>query len=248
MNEVWLYSAQRGGPLLVQLAIADFISKPDELERTAYPSNQALAKKARMTPRHVNRALNTLTKARELSIERGAGPHGTNLYRVTNYQMTSCQGDILSGDKSGQEGVTFLSPKVPVSKSLILSEPLMNRTNDASASRKRKPDLEAWFDGEFKPAYPRPVQEKTAKAQLRELKPDANERTAIMMRLEKWKSSDEWAKETGRYIPGMCKFFEDGWYKREPSAKRNIAPHLNGTAVPTAEEILERDRAKAAQV
>lgn len=93
-----------------------------------------------------------------------------------------------------------------------------NRSSVRSQVRSNQPDFLSWFEGEFKTAYPehRRVQEKTAVARLREIKPDAETRKAIMARLEAWKASDAWTKDGGEWVPGMGKFFADGWFSREP--------------------------------
>lgn len=98
-----------------------------------------------------------------------------------------------------------------------------NRSSDRSRVRSNQPDFEIWFETEFKNAYPedRRVQEKTALSLVRKLKPDPDARASIMTRLEAWKESEDWTKEAGKYVPGMGRFFEDGFYHRSPAPSRN---------------------------
>lgn len=97
MTDVWNHSQSSGSDLLVLLAIADFANE----QGGAFPAVSTLAKKARMSERNTQRALRTLTKRGELKIEKGKGPHSTNIYRVT-----ICHPDNLSGDTGVTPGVT----------------------------------------------------------------------------------------------------------------------------------------------
>jgi hypothetical protein len=103
--------------------------------------------------------------------------------------------------------------------------------------RSTKPDFEDWFEEQFKPAYPliRRIQQKAAIAELRRIKPSPEDRAVIMARLEAWKKSDDWTKGAGKYVPGMGKFFVDGWFEREPQA---VSRNGKGPAAmpPTADE------------
>lgn len=78
MSQVWDRSKQTGSALLVLLAIADFAND----QGLAWPSYDTLAKKSRVSVRSVMRLVNKMVEDGELEIDRSAGPHGTNLYRV----------------------------------------------------------------------------------------------------------------------------------------------------------------------
>lgn len=122
MAKIWKSSQARGGELLVLLAIADFADD----DGIAYPSVSTLGKKARLSERQVQRAIRRLTALGELAVETGKGPHGCHLYRVTDCQVSDCQGDKLSGvtsmtqggDISGRRGVTSMSPN-PLKRTVI---------------------------------------------------------------------------------------------------------------------------------
>jgi hypothetical protein len=78
ISSVWQHSEQKSGALLVELAIADFA---DDQGR-AWPAIETLAKKARMTSRNVNYIIEKKLKPAGLVIEKNAGPHRANLYRL----------------------------------------------------------------------------------------------------------------------------------------------------------------------
>ncbi len=79
MQAVWEHSRQSGGALVLLLAIADNAHDDGD---GAYPSNDTLAQKARMTGRNVNILLKQLVEAGEITIRPNAGPRGVNVYRV----------------------------------------------------------------------------------------------------------------------------------------------------------------------
>lgn len=79
MQSVWEHSTQKGGALLLMLAIADYARDDGG---GAFPSIDTLAAKARMTGRNVNLLLKEIEAAGEIAIDRAAGPRGCNVYRV----------------------------------------------------------------------------------------------------------------------------------------------------------------------
>jgi hypothetical protein len=96
INWVWQNSKQKGGALLVELAIADFC---DDHGR-AWPAVETLANKARMTPRNVNYIIEEKLKPAGLTVEKNGGPHRANLYRLsinlegeTDFRVKSFQGE-----------------------------------------------------------------------------------------------------------------------------------------------------------
>lgn len=78
MTEVWRRSTVYSGNLLVLLAIADFADDDGK----AFPSVTTLARKARLSERQVQRAISALVKAGELTVRKGAGPHGAHVFHV----------------------------------------------------------------------------------------------------------------------------------------------------------------------
>lgn len=88
---VWQYSPQKGSALLVLLAIAD--SANDD-GGGAYPSTAKLAKKSRLSERNVQYIVRGLAAEGAIEIDWGAGPRGTNVYRVA--MADASQGGVQS--------------------------------------------------------------------------------------------------------------------------------------------------------
>jgi hypothetical protein len=79
MTRVWSESQHKGSELLLLLAIADNAND----QGVAYPSRRTLAKKTRMSDRHVKRLVQVLIRSGELLVHFGAGPRGCNEYQIT---------------------------------------------------------------------------------------------------------------------------------------------------------------------
>lgn len=78
INAVWQQSHQKGNALLLLQAIADFADD----EGYAFPAVLTLAKKARVSERTAQTLIQKLRDDGELEVHAGAGPRGTNRYRV----------------------------------------------------------------------------------------------------------------------------------------------------------------------
>lgn len=221
MTWVWDNSAQKGGSLLVLLAFADWASDDGT---SIFPSVSAAAKKARLSERQVQRIINDLIAEGELRLIGKRVPDSGRADLATwEYAIPLKRGDILSGVTSERGDIHDKNGVTPMSPDPLERDPLDKRDpRDA---------LESWFETEFIPAYPthRQVQKVTAERELRKIKPDADERMAIMAVLEAWKESYDWTHDSAEYVPGMAKFFKDGLYQRSP-APRNPTPPTNGHA------------------
>ncbi len=77
-SQVWEYSRQKSGNLLVLLAIADHADE----RGIAWPGIPLLARKTRLSERHVRRCLISLAVADELETFPNASPIGGPLYRI----------------------------------------------------------------------------------------------------------------------------------------------------------------------
>jgi hypothetical protein len=119
MTSVWARSEQKGSALLLLLAIADHAHDDGA---GAYPSAQTLAKKIRMGVRQTRALIGKLERSGELRIERGAGPHATNVYTVQPpagvQTLHGLQQSAAPPAKSGRRGVQPASPKPSVEPSL----------------------------------------------------------------------------------------------------------------------------------
>ncbi|MFJ5151423.1 helix-turn-helix domain-containing protein [Streptomyces sp. NPDC088353] len=84
-NWVWARSESRNGARLVMLALAD---RADD-NGCAWPSIDDLAERTKLSPRAVQKAINTLVDSGELEVENGGGRHRSNRYRITPKPRTS---------------------------------------------------------------------------------------------------------------------------------------------------------------
>jgi len=78
----------------------------DKHGKNAWPSIATIAQEAKLSERHVTRCLSVLVGKKELAIEIGAGPYGTNLYSLPQMKRD----DILSGSKTVNPDILTLTP------------------------------------------------------------------------------------------------------------------------------------------
>ena len=105
MSHVWAESGQRGGALIVLLAIADFANDDGQ----AYPSIKTLADKSRLSESQVHRILRELQSSQELEIEKNTGPHRANIYRVSLREgviLLGCRPCDSEGSARGTQSVS----------------------------------------------------------------------------------------------------------------------------------------------
>jgi hypothetical protein len=104
MAWVWEHSMARGTARLVLLAIADHAG-PDG--RNAWPSQQRLARKCRVSVRTVRRAIDELVALEELDVEEYGGPivDGREGRRTHRYAVRMLADDVTGNgeDVRGQE-------------------------------------------------------------------------------------------------------------------------------------------------
>lgn len=107
MSAVWRFSKQKGSPLLMLLAIGDFAND----EGVAFPSIKTLAEKTRMSERTVQYLLSKLEQDGEITVDRGAGPHGCNRFVLPQYVVegNSPRGAKFAGAKIAP-GVQQVAP------------------------------------------------------------------------------------------------------------------------------------------
>lgn len=127
ISHIWDHANASGGELLVLLALADHAND----DGACWPGISLVAKKSRMSERNVQRIIQKLQSAGQLTIDSAAGPRGTNFYRIP------MGGDNLSGvtqlchrggDILGAKGVTPMSPEPSV-------QPSGNRKGSSPASQ-----------------------------------------------------------------------------------------------------------------
>ncbi len=91
-------SKQRGSKFVVLLMIANHAHSDGT---GSYPSYDRLARESRLSPRRVMSIVEDLESSGELKIEKGAGPHGTNIYSLPLMQSESP--DTAGVNKSSYE-------------------------------------------------------------------------------------------------------------------------------------------------
>lgn len=77
-------------------------------------------------------------------------------------------------------------------------------------------NVEEWFAAVFWPAYPLKVKKPLALKELKKLKPGGDTRNAIMAGLERWKASDAWTKEGGKYRSHPTTFLKGHMWEDDP--------------------------------
>lgn len=103
------------------------------------------------------------------------------------------------------------------------------KINAARAAR----SIATWFEEVFVTAYPKhrqATQITSARNYVtRQLRPDESARARVIEHLEAWKSSSEWTKDGGEYVPGLRKFFEKRCHEILPVERpRDEKPTMNG--------------------
>lgn len=122
LTDAWRNSKAQGGTLLVLLAIADFADD----NCIAYPSISTLAQKSRLSIRGTQYALRELVRINELSIEQNAGPHRSNLFRLTISGAITAPAQNVQGANADANGATHCTQMVqPIAPkpSLTVKEP-----------------------------------------------------------------------------------------------------------------------------
>jgi len=104
---VWEGSRSKSGNLLVLLALADHADD----QGVAWPGGRLLARKARLTQRHIRRCLNQLVASGELEILPNQAPSGKALYKI---RLDQLHPDNLSAGTSTSDPVTRMSVSTDV--------------------------------------------------------------------------------------------------------------------------------------
>lgn len=221
MSAVWEHSKQASGNLLLLLALADYANA----EGVCWPSVTTLAKRARVSERHVRRMLRELEEAGEVSVEPNAGQHGSNRYTVripTPDKMSPPQTDtgVIPPDASVRGPLTPASvpPDMGVSRSVI--DPSLNRSDseDPVFSHELQAAAASTVSAEeIYEAYPLKVGRAAAIAKIRlalKKKPAAFllERTQLFAAaVARWPED-----ERERFIPHARTWFNQGRFDDDP--------------------------------
>jgi hypothetical protein len=127
VQAVWDRSARRGTERLLLLTIADFVNEGKG--GVAWPGVSKLAQRTRLSERQVQRKIRALERSGELQVSRGAGPKGTNLYRICLSAEDPDRGDdIVTRANSSKEAVSSAPSKGDASVTQSVNEPLLKCT------------------------------------------------------------------------------------------------------------------------
>ncbi len=220
MAKVWDTFPGNGSELLCMLALADFANDSG----FAYPAVSTLAKKVRLTRRQVQKVLRRLMEAGYLSVVgnlNGGSPKATRRYQINTDRLTGVVGDTGTGvaedtrepedtgelqDADGCRGGRIrVSPSSP--------EPLLT-INEPSVSHPPRTDAPKEPQGfaEFWQTYPKKRSKGDALKAWRKLKPDAGLQVRIAEALKAAIASEDWTKESGRFIPHPATWLNaEGW-------------------------------------
>ena len=84
-------------------------------------------------------------------------------------------------------------------------------------------EQEANFDA-FWRAYPRKERKEAARSAWARLKPDSETAKQILAAIQKQRTSDQWLREGGRFIPHAAKWVEDKRWEDEPLHQPQMSP------------------------
>jgi hypothetical protein len=150
MAEVWEHSRAAGTALLVQLALADHA---DEASRSCWPSLAHLARKTRVSPATVRRALRQLVGLGEVEVIRRGGGHSSARYHLRGYQSATPT-NLQPVAPATPQGCQFATPGVAP----VLPEPSRTTKNRrARAADRFADDFAAVWE-----RYPRKLNRKGA--------------------------------------------------------------------------------------
>jgi hypothetical protein len=210
LGMVWKCSRAKCGDLLVALAIADFADD----EGNAYPSIATLSKKSRLSDRQVKRAIKNLEILGELRILRGTGPFGTNRYQLRGDSLSCVDlswgvaNEAEGGDICDIGGVTPMSPN----------------PSEETIRRNRHVRNGAGFD-KFWSLYPRKKSKKRAQRVWNTLKPDEQLQDRIFDAIERAKTSVDWRKEGGKWVPYPATWLHDEGWEDEDTSTTSSSSH-----------------------
>jgi hypothetical protein len=218
MSKVWESSQHSGSNLLMLLAVADF----SDDDGVAFPAVEKLARKCRMSKRNAQDRLRELSESGELTILKNQGPPPKypNLFRVNlgalgvkptaPVQPTSrVQSSVKRGEADCTPGVKPTAPKPSVNH----QKPSTRSDDDVFAA--------------FWEQYPKKVAKTQAMKAWQKLKPSKRLLSDLMAGLERAKSSANWQKDGGQFIPHPATWINGRrWEDESTASASSAAPSL----------------------
>ena len=186
MAAVWERSQHSGTSLLMLLAIADFADD----DGRAYPSVPTLARKCRMKERNAQYILSELVESAELTIQRGKGPRGSNVYRIKLASLGVQHSAPVQYDAPLQQGAPEGCNGVRITPAMECTQTIIE------PSRNHQSGFEVFWL-----AYPKKKAKGDAQKAWSKLKPNGDLTDSILKAIEVQKISEDWTKENGKFIP-----------------------------------------------
>lgn len=140
LSHVWQHSQQKGGNLLVLLALADFADD----EGVSWASASKIAEKSRLDERHARRILRELESAGEITVERRLRDNGSctsSLFRVAPDKM-SAQGVKPHPDVKPSRGKKTAPDKMSASGAGASPDPGVGDRGTLASTPPLDPSLE----------------------------------------------------------------------------------------------------------
>lgn len=236
MAVIWAdpyYSQADKTKLLVALAIADSARSEDG---RAWPGIEFIARKSRCSGRAAQLAVQSLEKDGKLTVERGAGPSGTNVYLLCSggeaiSPVKPVRGEIYRPPISPGGVKSAVRPFHPIHKEPPI-EPSGTITPPPPVPKRRRSaraPLACVAFAEFWKAYPR-----------REAKANAEKAwvanncapliTQILVAVRARKVCADWTKEGGRFIPHPATWLNRrGWEDEIPAppSRNGLHEHID---------------------
>lgn len=152
----------------------------------------------------------------------GVEPEGLSALQQAMFSLI--QPTLDTGRKKASNG-KIGGLRHPVTQKQTASKPQANGKQTASEKEKEKEkeiekEIETETEGSggvdfarFWDSYPVKIGQREAEDAWRRVKPEPE---AVMAGLARWKNSQRWQREQGRYIPRPAKFLEEGYYASPP--------------------------------
>lgn len=188
----------RGSELLAMLALADW----SDDDGRCFPAVAAIARKVRLKERQTQRVVNQLINDGFVIVEANKGggmPGESRRYRIVLHRLTGVLDDTPTGDThdtptgvpDDADGCHFAPLTGVLDDTLTVMEPSL------TVSTSSQSDV---FDI-FWRAYPNKKAKGDAQRAWKRLKPNAGLAASILQAIEAQKSSEDWTKENGKFIP-----------------------------------------------
>lgn len=186
--------------LLVALSIADYAREDGK----AWPAIETIAKRSRTSVRGAQEAVREMERDNKMSVAVGQGPRGTNVYSLLFTPAQPAPRTACTPQTSGGKSAGISAGKSGAGLHPIHKEPPISVRNGKEPPPRRnrgaRAPLECEAFKEFWTAYPR--KKSIADAEKAWVENDcAKHLPQILATVRALKSSRDWLKDNGQFIP-----------------------------------------------